>query len=265
MKIATRRCATGRKREADEIKRQAEAQARAAETQERIANRFFEYSDADRARQQALAERISPVAERFINENPFATMRRPARTDLTGTYRRGYADELAGIQADEGRALATSADYARGSGAARTGATGMGLGAVFRGSDAARTGARRGFQENLVAETVAQDADRLAGYEEEKERTGLGLNLALQGANLLGGQQAVFDPGRSASVGTSNLAQSVGSRGASADTFRTSATLPGRYSWLGGLAGGALNLASNAVLPGAGLSNIWRRSQPAMR
>lgn len=251
----------GRKREANDIRAQAEAQARTAATQEAIANRFFDYSDADRARQQALFERISPIAERFMTEDPYATMKRPARTDLTGTYGRNYADELAGIQTDENRAMATAADYATGSGAARTGAGGLGLGAAFRGADVARTGARRGYQENLVGETVAQDVDKLAAYEEEKERKGLGLNLALQGANVLQGQQAIFDPGRTAAVGTTNLAQSVGSRGAAAGGFETSAKLPGKYSWLGSLAGGALGLASNAVAPGSGgLRNIWRRS-----
>ena len=249
----------GRKREADDIRRQAEAQERVAATQEAIGNRFFDYSDADRARQQALFERISPVAERFINENPFATMKRPARTDLTGTYGRNYADELAGIQGDENQAIASAADFATGSGAARTGATGMGLGAAFRGAGAARTQARRNYQGDLVRETEAQDVDRLARYEDELSRTGAGLNLALQGANVLQGQQATFDPSRTAAVGTGNLAQSVGSRGAATSGYETSARMPSKYSWLTGLAGGALNLASNAVLPGAGLRNIWSR------
>lgn len=266
----------GRKKEADDIKRQADEQARLAETQERIANRFLDQSDrsfaqseADRQRQQQLFDRISPVADRFINENPFAAMTRPARTDLSGTYRRNYADELAGIKSDEGNALASAADFATGSGAARTGAAGMGLGAVFRGSDAARTAARRGFQENLVGETVANDQDRLAAYEEEKARTGAGLDLALQGANILHGQQATFDPSRAASTGVATgsmaqggIGQAVNARGQASQGYQTSANLPGRYSWLAGLAGSALGMGANLATGGVsgGLSNIWRRS-----
>lgn len=249
----------GRKKEAESILAQAEAQRRTADTQERIADRFFGYADEDRVRQRELADRISPIADRFINEDPFANMRRPARTDMTGTYGRNYADQLAGIQTDENRAVARTAEFARGSGAARTGTAGMGLGAVFRGSDAGRTQARRDYQGDLVAETQAQDADRVAGYEDELQRTGAGLNLALQGANILQGQQAAFNPAAAAATGTGNLAQSVATRNAASTGYETSARMPGRYSWLTGLAGGALNLASNAVLPGAGLRNIWSR------
>lgn len=245
----------GRKKEADRIREQADAQARIAGTQENLAGKFVGYADEDRARQAELYGRVSPVAERLTSD-PFAGLARP---DLSEAYGRYYADEKAGIQEQQNKSLADVAEYAGGSGAARTGAGGLGLGAIFRGADRARTEARRGYQENLTKE-------RLAGYEDELNRRKLNVDAAVTGADILEGQQRQFDPARTAAIGMGGLSQAVGSRGAATGGYETSARMPGRFSWLGGLAGGALNLAANAVLPGAGLRNIWRGGarQPAM-
>jgi hypothetical protein len=251
------------KKEKDIVKEQAAAQARIAGTQEAVGGQFLGYSAEDRARQIAAGGQISDVAGR-LTADPYAGMARPARPDMTPAFGRQYADEQAAIEADKRRSLGDVADYMAGSGAARTGSAGSGMGAVFRGADVARTGARRTLQERQTGEKTAQFEDEVARYQDELARTGAGLEAGVQGANILERQQTIMDPTRTAAVGTTNLAQATASRGAAAQSQESAARMPGRWSWLGGLAGGALNLAANAAAPGSsGLRNIWRGATPS--
>ena len=238
----------GRKKEADSIKAQADAQNRIAQSQEDFGNKYFAQADKNQARQDEIYGQISPFATDLLANDPYAGVARP---DMSELYRRNYADQTAGIEADTARSVGDVGDYQVGSGAARTGSAGTGgLGAVFRGRDLATTAARRDLQTDLSNE-------KLAGYEDTMQRKGLGLAAKMQGANILQGQQAVYDPYKATAVGAGGLAGGAGTRSAAAGTYERSANLPGKYSWLGGLAGAALGVGASAVAPGG----IWNRAR----
>lgn len=168
-------------------------------------------------------------------------------------YRRNYADREAGIAKDTGQAMGDLSDYQIGTGAARTGSAGTGgLGQVLRARDEATATSRRGLQTDL-------STDKLAQYDDQMQRTSQGLSAAAQGANILQGQQAVFDPYKATGVGATESAGATGSLGASSTGYREAASLPGKYSWLAGLAGSALGAAGSAMAPGGGLSQIWKK------
>lgn len=247
----------------DAVRQQSEAQARIAAAQEGMAGtqaalgrKYSEQSDADRAFQQMIFEKIRPMGEGLVSgQTGYGDIARP---DVSGQIKRNYAQQLADIQGNVNRDVAGSEDYATSMGLGRSGIRGMGFGAAMRGGDVARTAARGAEQEQLTGE-------QLAGYEDTMRRRGLDINTRLQGANVLAGQQAVFNPAVSASLGESaysgaggSLAGGTASRGAAAGGFHAASQMPSPFAKIAGTVAGVAGAALGA--PGFGKAAPWKRS-----
>ena len=230
------------------MERNAAAQERIAGTQERTSARFLEQGEEDRAFQREQYERILPVAEGLTSQfdpTRYAELERP---DVSAGIRRDYSDETADIEQNKNRALAVAEDYYTSSGLGRTGIRGQGMAGIVRGSLSDRGGARRRMQNRLTDESLNKYQDALSRRDREAA-------LGVAGANIMAGQQGVFDPTRSNQLGAGTLAGAAGTQGSAAQTSYQASRIPTTGSIIGGIAGGALSLAA----PGAGgLKGIWK-------
>ncbi len=217
------------------MEEQARAQSRIAQTQENLSGKFIEQGDADRAREDELFEMIRPYAEGLMSLSDPSKYGDIERPDVTGTIRRDYADELADITQSKNRALADAEGFYTSSGLRRSGSMGAGLAGIARGALSDRGSARRRMQGRLTDES-------LAGYYDKLSRRGEDINIGLQGANVLSGQQAVFNPQRGYGTGSANLGAAGSTRGAAASTYEASAKLPSVWSKVGGVLGAGASM-----------------------
>lgn len=238
-----------RNKDRNAVRQQAEAETRIATTQEELAKRSAGESDLDRAFREKLFNLIQPTATTMMSK-PFSGIERP---DLSPQIRRQTADELAGIQGDVNKGIAGSEDYFSSMGMGRSGARGMGFGSVVRGGDIARSTARRGMD-------TALNAEQLAKYEDTLARRGMDISAGTAGANILQGQQGMFDPYRSAGLAQTALQGATGTRGQAIGGFEAASRMPSPFSRVLGAAGGALG----AISPMGGFYGVmpWQKSRP---
>ena len=236
----------GRQRRA--MDRNAASQERIAGTQERSSTRFFDQAEADRAFQKEQYEKIDPFAQNLIGQfdpSGYANLERP---DVSAGIRRDYSDETADIEQNKNRALAMAEDYYTSSGLGRTGIRGQGMAGIVRGSLSDRGGARRRMQNRLTDESLNKYQDALNRRDREA-------SLGVAGANIMAGQQGVFNPATSERLGTGSLSGAARTQGGAAQTSYQASRIPGWGSIAGGIAGKALGFAA----PGAGgLKGIWK-------
>ena len=229
------------------MERNARASERIAATQERNSQRFLDQGEADRAFQKEQFEKVDPFSQSLIGQfdpSGYANLERP---DVSAGIRRDYSDETADIEQNKNRALATAEDYYTSSGLSRTGIRGQGMAGIVRGSLSDRGGARRRMQNRLTDESLNKYRDALGRRDREAA-------LGVAGANIMAGQQGVFNPATSERLGTGSLTSAVGSRGSASRTHYQASQIPGVGSIIGGVAGGALGMAT----PGGGLKSIWK-------
>lgn len=231
---------------------QARAQERIAATQERLGSKFIEQGDEDRVREQELFEMIRPYAQGLMELGDPAKYGDMERPDVTGMIRRDYADERADITQSKNRALAEAEGFYTSSGLRRSGSMGAGLASIARGAMSDQGSARRRMQGRLTDES-------LAGYYDKLTRRGEDVNIGLQGANVLRGQQAVFNPQRGYGTGSGNIGAAGGTRGAAARTYEASAKLPSVWSKVGGVVGAGLSIANPATAAGGGLRQVVKK------
>lgn len=189
---------------------------------------------------------VKPLGVNLMGGGGFQDIARP---DLSGQIRRDYAGNLADIQQDVNTGIGSSEDYYTSIGLGRSGMRGMGFGNVVRGGDIARAQARQTEQGRLTDE-------QLQAYNDALRRRGMDINARLQGANVLTGQQSVFNPYADASLAGSSLSGATGGRSAAGAGFYNASQIPGTLSKvlsaIGGVAGAAMPMFGAGGMFGQG-------------